>query len=203
MNVKEEKKALRAEYRRRRAELDIEAKKELDSEICRQIISLACFRFADTVLMYYPIKGEIDITPVALEALRRGKRVAYPVCMPDGETMTFRYVRDLSCLREKGSYSIPEPEDSAPELEDGRNALCIVPAFAFDRKGYRLGYGGGYYDRFLRGFEGTALGAIYEDFLTDALPRGYYDIAVDVIVTERGSLIADADNEKKRKKRGI
>ena len=198
MNTKNEKNALRSEYRKRRAELDIEKKKQLDEAICRRIISLSCFRYADTVLTYYPIKGEIDITPVALEALRRGKRVAYPVCMPEGK-MVFRYVDGISSLRERGKYSIPEPEDNAPEFEGDTNAVCIVPAFAFDRDGFRLGYGGGYYDRFLKRFQGTSVGAVYEDFLSDTLPRGYYDIAVNVIITERGRSIAKAYKQKKRK----
>ncbi|MBO5415846.1 MAG: 5-formyltetrahydrofolate cyclo-ligase [Clostridia bacterium] len=196
MNTKEEKKALRAEYRRRRAEISEERKRELDARICREITSLACFRFADTVLMYYPIKGEIDITPVAAEAFARGKRVAYPICDTESRTMTFRYVESLSELRE-GSYSIPEPHESAPAFDGGEHALCIIPAFAFDKDGYRLGYGGGYYDRFLKSFVGTALGAVYSEFLTDALPRGYYDIAASVVVTERGSVITNAEKEKK------
>ena len=196
MNLKEEKNALRAEFRRRRAELDRDTRERLDGEICRQIISLACFRYADTLLTYCPIKGEIDLTPVAKEALRRGKRLAYPVSMPVG-VMVFRYVDDPALLRKKGKYSIPEPEDDAPLFEGGGNTLCIVPAFAFDGDGYRLGYGGGYYDRFLKSFEGTSLGAVYEACLVDALPRGYYDMSVDVIVTEGGSLLT---NEKKEKK---
>ncbi|MBQ7384706.1 MAG: 5-formyltetrahydrofolate cyclo-ligase [Clostridia bacterium] len=198
MNTKEEKKALRAEYRRLRVEISEERKKALDEKICREIISLACFRFADTLLTYYPIKGEIDLTPVTLEALARGKRVAYPVCDTESREMTFRYINSLSELCE-GSYSIPEPPQSAPEFDGGEGSLCIVPAFAFDKDGYRLGYGGGYYDRFLKSFGGTSLGAVYSDFLTDELPRGYYDIAARVIVTERGSIITNAGKEKKRK----
>lgn len=196
MNLKEEKNALRAEYRRRRSELDRETKERLDAEICRQIISLACFRYADTVLTYFPIKGEIDLNPVAAEALRRGKRLAYPVSMSDG-VMVFRYVNDPTSLRQRGKYSIPEPGDDAPLFEGGENTLCIVPAFAFDGDGYRLGYGGGYYDRFLKSFEGTSLGAVYGECLVDALPRGYYDMSVDVIVTEGGSLLTNGKKEKK------
>ena len=198
MNIKNEKNALRSEYRKKRAELDAENKKQLDATICRRIVSLSCFRYADTVLLYYPIKGEIDITPVALEALRLGKIVAYPVC-GDGGEMVFRRVGDLSELTCDTKYSIPEPDERSPVVEGGSGAVCIVPAFAFDKEGFRLGYGGGYYDRFLKRFDGVSIGAVYEDFLVDALPRGYYDISVDVIITERGRSIARAYKEKKEK----
>ncbi len=194
-NVREEKNILRAEYKRRRADIPSQKKAELDSAICSEIISLACFRFADTVLLYSPIGSEIDLTPVALEALARGKKVAYPVCNTEDCTITFRYVDHPSVLS-RGSYSISEPPNTAPIFEGGENSLCLVPALAFDRDGFRLGYGKGYYDRFLRKFKGTALGALYSELLTDNLPRGFYDLAVGVIVTERGSIITNAGKEK-------
>lgn len=197
INTKEQKNALRAEFKLMRAAIAPQKKSELDVALCEQIMSLASFRFADTVLMYYPVKGEIDITPIALEALAQGKRVAYPVCEPESCTMTYRYVSSLDDLR-SGSYSIPEPTADAPVFEEEENSLCIVPALAFDKDGFRLGYGKGYYDRFLKTFRGNSLGAVYSDFLRDTLPRGYYDRAVDIIVTERGSIITDARKRKKQ-----
>ena len=195
INTREQKNALRTEFKLMREAIEPQRKHELDLALCEQIISLASFRFADTVLMYYPVKGEIDITPIATEALKRGKRVAFPVCEPESCTMIYRYVSSLDELR-RGCYSIPEPTADAPIFEGAVSALCIVPALAFDREGFRLGYGKGYYDRFLKTFEGKSLGAVYSDFLRDTLPRGYYDRAVDIIVTERGSIITDARKEK-------
>lgn len=195
INVREEKNILRAEYKRRRADIPAQKKAELDSAICAEIVSLACFRFADTVLLYSPIGSEIDITPIAEEALARGKKLAYPLCNTEDCTITFRYVERPSLLS-RGSYSIFEPESSAPIFEGGENSLCLVPALAFDKEGFRLGYGKGYYDRFLRNFKGTAIGAVYSELLTDKLPRGFYDLAVGVIVTERGSIITNAGKEK-------
>lgn len=198
LNTKEQKNILRAELKALRYAIDPKRKAELDSALCDQIISLASFRFADTVLIYYPVKGEIDITPIAIEALERGKRVAYPVCDPECCTMTFKYIASLDQLQ-RGSYSIPEPPADAPSFEGEESALCIVPALAFDKDGFRLGYGKGYYDRFLKTFRGNSLGAVYSDFLKDSLPRGYYDRAVDIIVSERGSIITDARKGKIQK----
>ena len=194
-NVKELKKALRAEFKLQRNKIDPISKKELDAAICREIISLACFRFSDTILMYSAIGSEIDLTDVALEALKRGKKIAYPVCDTDSCTMTYKYVNDLSELI-LGSYSILEPEDKAPVFMGERNSLCIVPALSFDKSGFRLGYGKGYYDRFLKTFHGTSLGAVYNELLSDSLPHGYHDVATDIVVTERGSKLTNAGKEK-------
>ena len=194
-NLREEKNILRAEYKRRRANISAERKRELDVAICAEILSLACFRFADTVLLYSPIGSEIDLTHVAEEAIERGKRVAYPVCNIDDCTLTFRYVERLSDLA-SGSYSINEPQNNAEEFGGEENSICIVPALSFDKGGFRIGYGKGYYDRFLRSFKGTAIGAVYSELMSEELPRGFYDLAVGVIVTEGGSIITDAGKEK-------
>lgn len=194
-NLREEKNILRAEYKRRRADISAEKKRELDATICAEITSLACFRFADTVLLYSPIGSEIDLTPVAEEAIARGKRVAYPVCNIEDCTLTFRYVKSSADLV-SGSYSIGEPSADSEEFGGESNSICIVPALSFDRGGFRIGYGKGYYDRFLKSFGGTAIGAVYSELLSEELPRGFYDLAVGVIVTERGSIITDAGKEK-------
>ena len=88
-------------------------------------------------------------------------------------------------------YGIPEPPEEnecyvpSPFLND----ICIVPAVCFDRHGYRIGYGKGYYDRFLAGFGGTSVGFTLDCLLKDAVPRGRYDRAVDMIITEKGAVV--------------
>ncbi len=190
-DTREEKKLLRTKFKKLRGDIPLEEKAILDKKICDAISSLACFRFANTVLLYSPIGSEIDVTPLADLVLSQGKRIAYPVCDKESSEMVFRYVADLSEL-ENGAYSIWEPKSDAPEFQFERNSLCVVPALSFDKKGYRLGYGKGYYDRFLKKFEGTTLGAVYDDLLSDELPRGYYDVSVGIIITERRSIITNA-----------
>ena len=87
---------------------------------------------------------------------------------------------------ESGSFGVREPSLAAPQYNmdlDGQ-ALCLVPGLCFDNKGYRLGYGKGYYDRFLARFRGVTLGLCYNDFLQDCLPVGDYDLPVQQIATE-------------------
>lgn len=189
-NIKKQKRAI---YRALRASVSKEDKLALDRAICDKICSLASFRFADTVLLYSPIGSEIDLTPVALRALELGKKIAFPICDTERRVMTFKYVSTLDDLK-TGSYSIPEPDKDAPAFAGEQNALCIVPALAFDKEGYRLGYGGGYYDKFLKIFKGVSLGVAYDSLIADRLPRGVYDMPVSIILTERRNIVP---NEKR------
>lgn len=86
-----------------------------------------------------------------------------------------------------GAYGIPEPKDGLQAVEPTRIDVVIVPALAYDRRGYRLGYGGGYYDRFLPTLSAQAVkvGVQYDLLVWDALPVGPHDVSVDWVITER------------------
>ena len=186
--IRNVKNSLRQEYREKRRQLPVEKKTAMDKRICDTVLSLASFRFADALLLYAPLADEIDVFPIASEALRRGKTVAFPVSSPGG-IMEYRSVDSLDMLA-KGNMGILEPDDRSPRFSPGdKNCLCIVPAFLFDKKGYRVGYGGGYYDRFLAGYRGSTMGVIYSDCILERVPRGRYDLPVDILVTEKGVTI--------------
>ena len=189
----EEKSALRSKYKKLRAEIPTDVKKESDRAICERISALPCFTLANTILMYSPVGSEVDVTPIAERALALNKKIAYPVCDTDTCTMTFRYVSDLKELS-TGSYNIKEPLQSAPLLleADPKKQLCIVPALSFDARGFRLGYGKGYYDKFLKSFGGTSVGVVYESSFAEVLPADKFDIPVQLIITERRSVSTDA-----------
>lgn len=185
-NTKDEKKALRAYYRTAREALTPEERAPMDARICEVIASCASYRYAETVLGYVPFGFEVNIMPLLARVLADGKRLALPRTYGRGE-MTFRYVTTLDSLQ-LGSYGIPEPSEECPPYEGSPATLCLVPAIVYDRHGRRIGYGGGYYDRFLRSFAVTALGVIYRSFVIPALPLGRYDHALPAIATERGIL---------------
>ncbi len=185
--IKEEKKALREEYSKKRSEMDPERKVALDKKIVERFKALATYRYAHTLLLYYPVKGEIDITPLVSDALRQGKRVAMPRCESSGSIMHFHYINSLSDLKE-GRFGILEPsEDSELFTKDNLGGPCavVIPALSYDRRGYRLGYGKGFYDRYFGHAGISTVGLVYSDFLTERLPHGRFDIAVDIIVTEK------------------
>jgi 5-formyltetrahydrofolate cyclo-ligase len=194
-SVKEEKRALRAHYKEKRRLISSDAKAVLDAALCRAITQLDAFRRADVILAFYPSFLEPDIIPVINEALKRKKKVAFPMCNVSDHTMRFKYVSDLNELK-LGSYSIPEPQDSNEEYSGEAFALSIVPALAFDKNGYRLGYGAGYYDRFLSDFNGISVGAAYSEFITDTLPHDIFDIKTDIIISERGTIFINAGKNK-------
>ncbi len=169
-------------------------KEEADRAICRRILALSCYRFAPSVLLYYPIKSEINILPVIEDALKRGKTVALPLCEKEPGVMTFRKITSLAELA-AGTFGVPEPSEDAPalqkELTDPKSFI-IVPALAFDKSGYRLGYGKGYYDRFLGGFKGTSAGVVYQNLIFKQLPKGFFDRRVQLLVSEGGVKPIDA-----------
>ena len=191
-NVKDAKRDLRVKYKTARAELSAECKKALDEKICAATTALASFRFAKTILIYAPAEREIDVMPIARYALECGKRVAFPRCNTFDHTMDFKYVDNLDDLT-VGEYSIREPLESAESVTDFSHSICIVPGLVFDRAGYRVGYGKGYYDRFLGTYKETKLGLVYSDFTLDFVPRGRFDRHVDILVCEKGVKIASSD----------
>lgn len=186
INIKEVKTRIRAEYKEKRRNIPPDEKTSLDRAVCTRFLGLSSYRFADTVLLYSPLKHEIDTSAIALDALAKGKKVAYPRCM-DGNRMVYHYVTTLDELTE-GMYGIKEPDTSLPLYtpDSKMHTVCVLPAIVYDKDGYRLGYGKGYYDRFLSGFRGTKAGLIYSGFIIDSVPRGRFDMPSDIIITEKG-----------------
>jgi 5-formyltetrahydrofolate cyclo-ligase len=190
MDIKAMKTALREQYLARRAAMTCEEKQQRDERICRLITASASFRYAETILAYYPKDNEINIRPMLQEALTLGKRLALPRC--EGEhLMTYRYVTSLEEL-DKASFGLMEPSADAPVFQEdpGHSSLCLVPGVVFDAHGYRIGYGGGYYDRFLHDFHGSVAGLIYRDFIVPSLPRGRFDRAPPIMITDGGMVSA-------------
>lgn len=185
--LKDEKNKVRTEYLERRNGIDEAYYAKISEIICGRIASLASYRYCDALLLYYPVKGELDVLPLAHRALSDGKKIAFPLCDVKSKTMSFHFTDDISSLSVR-SFGIPEPPEDFPayDKKGGVSALCIVPAVVFDKNGYRLGYGGGYYDRYLSDFGGTCIGALPSDFVVNRVPRSRYDAKIDVLVTEKG-----------------
>lgn len=185
-NIKEIKNRLRGEYLALRKDMPKETKAELDAKITSKLLNSVSYRHANTVLCYYSTDIEIDTHKIIETALKDGKKVALPRCIPDKLTMNFHYIESTDDL-ELTQMGIYEPKADLPIFDRNESlSICIIPAVVFDKGGYRIGYGRGYYDRFLNGFSGAQIGIIYSSCITDKLPRGRYDCAVDVLITEKG-----------------
>ena len=183
-----EKRELRREYRARRRALSPEDRAAWDHALCETTVSLPCFTEAKTLLAYYPLSDEPNLLNVVTRALHMGKTVAFPVCDVETSTMVFRVVSSLEELAE-GAFGIHEPTEACPVLSDFDGALCLVPALCFDRRGFRIGYGKGYYDRFLSAHPVQTVGATYDALIADSLPTEPTDRSVSILITERGGLL--------------
>ncbi len=186
-----DKKALRAEYKHLRATISAEEKKMLDESIRRRIAQTPEFQRAETVLFYYPVRGEIDLLPLVSLCRKLGKEVGFPISMEDG-SLNFRSPTKGERLI-TGSYGIPEPPGTAKPSTLSEKTLCILPGLSFDPNGNRLGYGKGYYDRFLENFPGMTLGAVYSQALAKELPTDTHDYPVNIVVSERGTIVCNPD----------
>ena len=180
------KQQLRAILKEKRAALPPDEKKERDRAIVERIASSAAFQRASSLLLYAPHKGEIDLIPLVRIARKMGKAVAFPRCNPADCTMAFYELTPDTRLA-PGAYGIPEPPAHAPLHTPDEHSLCILPGLTFDQMGNRLGYGKGYYDRYLTTFPGVTAGAVYAALVVVGVPTEPHDLPADLLFTEKES----------------
>ncbi len=174
-----DKKALRKEIAaQKRAMSDAQIAEKSDA-LAKLFYASAWYRQAKTIYGYLPYNQEVRTVPMLQQALRDGKRVAVPKVY--GDEMRFIYMTDLSCV-EKGYAGIPEPVEDGPVADDP-TALVLMPGLAFDAKGHRIGYGGGFYDKFLsQETEHPTLALCYDFQMLPSLETESHDIAVDCVL---------------------
>lgn len=187
----DEKTELRRTYRELRISLGEEARAAADATITQRVKALPQFRDADIVFTYLSFGEEVDTRALIEEAWSMGKTVALPRVTGKHEMRWFA-AASFDGL-ETSRYGIDEPpldeaREVLPEALDGNcgsRAIAIVPAFSFDPQGYRLGYGGGFYDVFLSRFTGTSIGLCRACQLShEPLPHDAHDIPVDLVISE-------------------
>ena len=175
MDKKELRKKIREQKRAMTEEQIVAASARLGE------LFLACVQYknAKTIYGYLPYNQEVRTVPMLEQAMKDGKRVAVPKCY--GEEMRFIYMDDLSKV-EKGYANIPEPIADEPVAED-KTALVLMPGMAFTTDGKRMGYGGGFYDKFLAAEPDHPTVALCYDFqMVEDLPTEDYDIPVDCVL---------------------
>ncbi|MFC2028761.1 5-formyltetrahydrofolate cyclo-ligase [Chloroflexota bacterium] len=184
------KKQLRKEYRALRSSLVAKFRKQASSRICQHIRSWSIFQRAEVVLTYIPMNGEVDLLPLLAGDSKRDWVIPR---IHSHSRMTLHPYHPQKLVRHK--YGMLEPDVSLPSVPPSRVDLVLVPGLAFDLQGWRLGYGGGFYDVFLSESPGLdALGVTYHAFLKDELLHMDHDIPVQHLVTEEGMLHISLDN---------
>ncbi len=200
-DVKQRKKELRARLRKNRDALDGGRKLVIDRTICLNVTSLPEFVSSSTVLTYLDMGSEVDTHGIIQAAWSAGKRVALPRVtgkhqmrwyLVEGPRDLLEDEVDMGRGLQRSRFGVLEPPmDVNRELVTSGllDAVAVVPGFTFDRRGYRLGYGGGFYDTFLSGFPGVAVGICRANTLTDELDIVEpHDRNVQIVVTESGIL---------------
>lgn len=183
-DIRPVKNKMRQEIKEQRKNLTCDERERCDSKICERLRQLWLYRESKIVFTYVSLADETDTKKFIERALEDGKRVVVPRCIKGTRNMEFCVINSLNDL-EEGAFGVLEPKVECEVYTDYSNGFCIVPALAFDRKGYRLGYGKGYYDRFLADFCGKTVGICYNRFVVPEIPRGKYDKSVDLIITEK------------------
>lgn len=180
---------LRKRYLAERTALSAGQKQGIDRAITENVLQSALYRDAACVFCYVSTAEEIDTRAILEAALRDGKTVCVPLCGKGG-SMSARKITALSDLQ-AGHYGILEPSDTAQEIAPTAVDLILAPALACDREGYRLGYGGGYYDRFLARTSAVCAALCAETRLVNALPAEPFDRRCGYIFTEGRILHTD------------
>lgn len=174
-----DKKELRKQIREQKRAMTPQQIESASQKLVALFLATEQYRQAKTIYGYLPYNQEVRTVPILEQALADGKKVAVPKIY--GDEMRFIYLADLSQV-EKGYSGIPEPIEDGP-LGDDPTALVLMPGMAFDKEGHRIGYGGGYYDKFLAHEPDHPTVALCYDFqIVKELPTEEFDIPVDLVL---------------------
>ena len=177
-----EKRLLRKQMRAIRDGILDAERKRYSEAIVQKALTLVEEREAKTVFAYLSFGSEVQTHGLIEELLRQGVRVAVPRCNTQTHTMQAITMDGFEDLY-KDAYGVLTPKNGKVLLPQEID-LVFVPALAFDEEGYRLGYGGGYYDRYLKAFQGISAGLAFSACCVKELPRDCYDLPVSCILTE-------------------
>lgn len=178
---------LRRRFFSLRAALSPTEKQAIDRQILNELLNFPLYRQADYIFVYVSTPDEIDTHLLIKDALAAGKIVCVPRCERQKGEMTAREITSLGEVT-PGRYGILEPPAAAKIIQPEQLELAIVPALACDTSGYRLGYGGGYYDRFLVRVFAPTVALCAQSRLVDRLPVDCYDRKCEWILSERRAI---------------
>lgn len=191
MDIHLQEKGSRAELRQqmltRRDRLPEPQRQEKSRALAARLGSLDCFRQARTILFFASFRSEVDTFFLMGQALEQGVQVAAPLSVTQEKELKVFAISDISADLVPGYQGILEPDPQrCPQLDPVILDVVIVPGSVFDRHGGRMGYGGGYYDRFLanRAPQATRVGICFDLQLVDEVPMAAHDQYLDYVVTE-------------------
>lgn len=169
----------------------------LDAQIATHITHTPFWSGAQTVMGYVALDDEVDLQAVFRTAHREGKAIALPRIETDSETMEFRMVQEYPATLERNRRGFLQPAAAAPLIPATSGTLVLVPGRVFDRNGFRIGRGGGFYDRFLMQLPPgvVTVGVGYAAQLVPSVPHDDSDVPVQIVVTDNESCFCRRPNE--------
>ena len=182
LSIQSNKSEMREQLRAAISALPEDYIRKSDEGLLRAVTTRNEFIDARNIMMYCSVEREPDTLGIAEAAMSVGKTVAFPRCYGSG-IMKAHIIRSLDELK-PSMFNIPAPPATAPVAAPEELDLIIVPALTYDMSGHRLGYGGGYYDRYLNGIVAFTIGLARHRLIADELPRERHDIPVCCMATE-------------------
>lgn len=178
------KKRLRADMLRLRSSLDPDYVLKSDKAIVENILNSSVYKEAKVIFCFMSMEGEVNTRPIIEDALEKGKIVCVPKVISKGRMEAFQ-IHSFDDF-EISSFGIQEPKEGSQLIEPNQIELGIIPNIVVSQDGYRLGYGGGFYDRYLIRSKMFRLAVCRQQLVQDQLPVESHDQKVDAIVTELG-----------------
>lgn len=182
-----DKKSLRKKVLQKRAELSEESIAKYSNIIANKLYDMDSYKNAKTIMSFISFGDEVNTHEIIKKSISQGKSIVVPITIPEPRELKASQVLDFSEL-ELGYYNILTPKKEFIRFIDPNTIdLILVPGVVFARNGYRVGYGGGYYDRFLSKLTKKVdkIGLAFNLQITDEVPTDSFDIPVDLILTEK------------------
>lgn len=173
------KKSLRGQLRADYARMSDFERNIIDDRLIERLMGHDIYKNCERLFLYVSVGTEINTYTLIRDAFELGKTIALPKCLSSGTMDFYRYTGTLT----EGKYHIPEPIGEEV-LFPSANDIMIIPGLAFDANGYRIGQGGGYYDRYLARYPCIRIGLCREHFLLKEIPIMWNDLPVDYVITE-------------------
>ncbi|RLQ98333.1 5-formyltetrahydrofolate cyclo-ligase [Falsibacillus albus] len=159
--------------------------------ISKRLFELEDWRNANTIGITISNGTEVDTWQIIRRAWTDGKRIVVPKCLTESKELLFKQITDFTQL-EKVFFGLYEPKAEQEAIDKHQIDLLIVPGLAFMKDGYRLGFGGGYYDRFLADYKGNTVSLAFQRQLVESLPIEDFDKPVKKIITDQEVVVCHA-----------
>ncbi|MGN1400728.1 MAG: 5-formyltetrahydrofolate cyclo-ligase [Bacillus sp. (in: firmicutes)] len=181
-----DKRQIRAETKRKLGTIPKDLFQARGRQVAEWLFMTPEWQSSETVAVTISRPFEIDTKPIIERAWEEGKRLAIPKCFPEDHTLSFRYINSFSDM-ENIYLDLLEPIEARTEpAQKSELDTVIVPGVAFDPQGYRIGYGGGYYDRFLSDYTGCMISLLLNEQLYPSIPHEAFDIPVGQLILPEG-----------------